>query len=79
MQVLKLSFQKKKNYARMLVITSPILKIRFDVSQVSGFNSNVTQENTKNKGIEIGLEHSVRTENFEWSLNANFTLRTVVL
>ena len=49
--------------------------VGLDVSQASGFNSNVINAGKiQNKGIEIGLGITpVRTENFEWSLNANFT------
>ena len=49
--------------------------VGLDVSQASGFNSNVINAGRiQNKGIEIGLGIvPLRNENFEWSLHANFS------
>ena len=49
--------------------------VGLDVSQATGFNSNVINAGKiQNKGIEIGLGLTpVRTTDFEWTLNANFT------
>ncbi|NRT13853.1 TonB-linked SusC/RagA family outer membrane protein [Flavobacterium sp. 28A] len=49
--------------------------VGLDISQAAGFNSNVINAGKiQNKGIEIGLGLTpVRTTDFEWTLNANFT------
>lgn len=49
--------------------------VGLDVSQATGYNSNVINAGKiQNKGFEIGLGISlVKSENIEWSLNANFT------
>ena len=49
--------------------------VGLDISQAAGFNSNVINAGKiQNKGIEIGLGLTpVRTNDFEWTLNANFT------
>ncbi|MEZ7515228.1 SusC/RagA family TonB-linked outer membrane protein [Flavobacterium frigidarium] len=49
--------------------------VGLDISQAAGFNSNVINAGKiQNKGIEIGLGLTpVRTTDFDWTLNANFT------
>ncbi|MFT7395638.1 MAG: ferric enterobactin receptor [Flavobacterium sp.] len=49
--------------------------VGLDISQASGFRSNVINAGKiQNKGIEIGLGFiPVRTKDFEWSFNTNFT------
>jgi hypothetical protein len=49
--------------------------VGLDVSQATGYNSSVINAGRiQNKGFEIGLGITpVKSENFEWSLNANFT------
>lgn len=49
--------------------------VGLDISQAAGFNSNVINAGKiQNKGIEIGLGLTpVRTTDFEWTLNSNFT------
>ncbi len=49
--------------------------VGLDISQATGFNSNVINAGKiQNKGIEIGVRITpIRTKDFEWSLNANFT------
>ncbi|SDZ93164.1 TonB-linked outer membrane protein, SusC/RagA family [Flavobacterium gillisiae] len=49
--------------------------VGLDISQATGFNSNVINAGKiQNKGIEIGLGLTpIRSKDFEWSLNANFT------
>ncbi|MBP4140669.1 SusC/RagA family TonB-linked outer membrane protein [Flavobacterium sp. P4023] len=49
--------------------------VGLDISQASGFNSNVINAGKiQNKGLELGLGITpIRTKDFEWSINANFT------
>jgi TonB-linked SusC/RagA family outer membrane protein len=49
--------------------------VGLDISQATGFNSNVINAGKiQNKGIEVSLGITpVRTKNLEWSLNANFS------
>ncbi|NRT11575.1 SusC/RagA family TonB-linked outer membrane protein [Flavobacterium sp. 14A] len=49
--------------------------VGLDISQAAGFNSNVINAGKiQNKGIEIGLGLTpIRTIDFEWTLNTNFT------
>lgn len=49
--------------------------LNFGISGASGFNSTITNAGEiKNSGFEVGLGVvPIRSENFEWKMNANFT------